>query len=90
MNNQHPSDSVEDSFFQFDRGTTVAEVKTLNYLQDPCYQIKCLEKYPTVKRVVIQYNTTLPSFAPVERLFSFAKKRIDYQMLIRKTIIVEG
>ena len=48
------------------------DLEVLQYLQDPGKSFEILERYPNIKKVFMRCNTSLPSSAPVERLFSFA------------------
>lgn len=71
--NGQMSGDMDDNFFSFENtqiASTKAENEIRNYLQDPCKTLDALKLYPIVKSLFLKYNTTLPSSAPVERLFS--------------------
>lgn len=52
------------------RNTNLASVQALSFLDTKKKELDILNNLPIVKKVFLKYNTTLPSSAPVERLFS--------------------
>jgi len=49
---------------------STVKIETMHYLDNPSKELSSLLAYPHVKAAFVKYNTTLPSSAPVERLFS--------------------
>ncbi|CAH0563068.1 unnamed protein product [Brassicogethes aeneus] len=74
--------TYDNSFFEFEDNSvsegestdirSCVDLEVLQYIQEESRDVKLLDKYPFVKILYIRYNTSLPSSAPVERLFSFA------------------
>jgi len=69
------------SFFDFGNNTLTdktilnnnnLELIILQYFAHPSNDYNSLNNYQSIKNIFLQYNTSLPSSAPVERLFSFA------------------
>ncbi len=59
----------ERSLFDFDEDDSVENVVD-SYLCDKSNSLDTLHRFPSIKKLFLKYNTSLPSSASVERLFS--------------------
>lgn len=61
----------DENFFTFETTQmTSSSAEEEVHLQDPDKSLASLKMYPMIRDLFLKYNTTLPSSAPVERLFS--------------------
>ncbi|KAL4101182.1 hypothetical protein QTP88_021202 [Uroleucon formosanum] len=54
------------------RNSNLSSVEALSFLNSKVKELNILDSFPVVKQVFIKFNTSIPSSAPVERLFSVA------------------
>jgi len=77
--------------------TVEPQIQTVDkYLNDSDRSLQMLNRHPAIKQQFLQFNTILPSSAPVERLFSSAslimtklRNRLSDETLLKKLMLLE-
>ncbi len=85
---------TENDFLSFDDRQPESRTELERYLTDKSKDLTMLDNYPTIKVLFQKHNTTLPSSAPVERLFSTGaivlaarRARLSYALLEHLTLL---
>lgn len=70
------ADSQEDDFFSFgsEKQSKNANSEVDMFLSDPSRDLLSIKKFPLIFKLFLQFNTSLPSSASVERLFSLGSQ----------------
>ena len=61
---------AQESFSVSSHQESTVKIETMHYLDNSDKELFSLLTYPHVKAAFVKYNTTLPSSAPVERLYN--------------------
>lgn len=69
---QEPEQRKADFFYRYSANTVQQNVEIEQYLSHPEHDVSMLQNFPTIKKLFIDFNTTLSSTGVIERMFSNA------------------